>query len=128
MQVAAFLTGRKYFRMMFEHRHQPLISHHQWLRRVARSLRIALGVVAVSLVAGISGYHLLGHIGWVDSILEASMILAGMGPVAVMQNDAVKIFASFYALFSGFILLATSGIIMAPFLHRLLHHFHVDEK
>ena len=112
---------------MFERRSEPLISQAQWLLRLLRSLRLASIVVGTSLAAGIFGYHVLGHMGWVDSLLEASMILAGMGPVAPLQSDAVKIFASVYALFSGFILLAAAGIVVAPILHRLMHHFHQDK-
>ena len=77
-----------------------------------------------SLSGGIIGYHFLGHLNWVDSLLEASMILGGMGPVAAMSNDEVKIFASLYALFSGLVILTTSGIILAPWLHRLMYHTH----
>ena len=85
-------------------------------------------VVTVSLLLGVLGYHVLGHLGWVDSFLEAAMILGGEGPIAQMQTDTVKIFASFYALFSGFIVLAASSIVIAPILHRLMHHFHQDNN
>ncbi len=111
---------------MFEHKNQPLISQAQWFLRLARSLRLAGTVVVVSLLVGIIGYHFLGNMNWVDSFLEASMILAGMGPVAALQSDPVKIFAALYALFSGFVLLAAAGIVVAPFLHRLMHHFHQE--
>ena len=112
---------------MFERRSEPLISRTQWFLRLLKSLRLASIVVGISLAVGIVGYHTLGHMGWIDSLLEASMILAGMGPVAPLQSDAVKIFASIYALFSGFILLAAAGIVVAPILHRLMHHFHQDK-
>jgi len=112
---------------MYEHRSQPLISRTQWVLRMLRSLRLAIAVVGVSLLAGILGYHLLGHLNWVDSFLEASMILGGEGPVAPLQSDAVKIFASLYALFSGFVLLAAASIVVAPALHRLMHLFHQDK-
>jgi hypothetical protein len=36
---------------------------------------------------------------WVDSFANASMILAGMGPLGSMNTQAGKIFAGFYALF-----------------------------
>ena len=113
--------------MYFERRSQPLISRARWFLRLARSLRLAGMVIGLSLLTGILGYHFLGHLGWVDSLLEASMILGGEGPIAPMQNDAVKIFASLYALFSGFILLAAAGIVIAPILHRLMHHFHQEK-
>jgi len=114
--------------MYYERRSQPILSRTQWLLRLLRSVRLAAMVVGVSLVIGILGYHFLGHLNWVDSFLEASMILAGEGPISPLQNDAVKIFASIYALFSGFILLAAAGIVIAPILHRLMHYFHQDHQ
>jgi hypothetical protein len=64
----------------------------------------------------------------VDSLLNASMILGGMGPVGDLHSDAAKVFASVYALFSGIVFIALMGIILAPFAHRALHAFHLDEK
>jgi len=113
--------------MYYERRSQPVVSKTQFFLRLARSLRLAGVVVGVSLLMGILGYHFLGHLNWVDSFLEASMILAGEGPISQLQNDVVKIFASLYALFSGFVLLAAAGIVIAPILHRLMHHFHQDK-
>jgi hypothetical protein len=110
--------------LIYEHHSQPVISHTAWLQRLATSLQLAVAVLAAVLLIGTLGYHFLGSIAWVDSLLEAAMILSGMGPVAVMQNDTVKIFAAFYALLSGFVLLSSFGVVMAPVLHRFLHHFH----
>jgi len=112
--------------MPFEHYSQPILAKRKWYRRVLGSIWIALTVVLASLMIGILGYHVLGGLGWIDSLLEASMILGGMGPVATMSNDAVKIFASLYALFSGLMLLSIMGILMAPWLHRMMHHFFND--
>jgi len=112
---------------MYERRSQPLLSRARWYMRLLRSMRLALTVVGLSLAAGIIGYHFIGGLSWIDSLLESAMILGGEGPIAPMQNDAVKIFASIYALFSGFVLLAAAGIIVAPVLHRLMHHFHQEK-
>src|SRR5690349_5840498 len=109
---------------MYEHHSQPLISRKKWIMRFLVSLRWAAGILTLALLTGILGYHFLGNLGWIDSLLEASMILSGMGPVAAMQNDVVKVFASFYALLSGCVFLTSAGIVMAPLLHRFLHHFH----
>jgi hypothetical protein len=54
------------------------------------------------------------------------MILGGMGPVNPLQTNAGKIFASFYALYSGIILLASVGILVTPIFHRFMHHFHLE--
>ncbi len=85
--------------------HTPF-THAHWLTRVRKSVLLAVSIITVSLGVGVMGYHVLGGLALVDALLEASMILGGMGPVAPMTNDAVKIFASFYALFSGLILLS----------------------
>jgi hypothetical protein len=55
------------------------------------------------------------------------MILTGMGPVAPMKTDLAKLFATGYALFSGVVFITSIGVILAPALHRMLHHFHLEE-
>jgi len=114
--------------MRFEHRHQKLLPRRLFAWRLARWCALAAAVVAGSLSIGIWGYHYLDGLPWVDSILNASMILGGMGPVDPMKSDGAKIFASVYALYSGLALIAIVGIILAPILHRLLHIFHIQYK
>ena len=111
---------------MYEHYRQPVIPFRAFLRRLLRHFGVALLIVAFSLGVGIIGYHTLGGLSWVDSLLNASMILGGMGPVNALSGNAAKIFASIYALFSGMIFLVAAGVLMAPVVHRLLHRFHVD--
>ena len=65
---------------------------------------------------------------WLDAFLNASMILTGMGPVDPMRTSAAKLFASVYALFSGVVFLTSMGVFAAPFLHRLMHRFHIGEE
>jgi len=86
-----------------------------------------MGVIALSLGAGIVGYHYLARFAWIDSLLNASMILGGMGPMGDLPNSAAKVFASIYALFSGLIFIGVLGVLLAPFVHRLMHRFHIDE-
>lgn len=114
--------------MRFEHYSQPILPMKQWLRRVLRSAWVAAMVAGAALAIGIIGYHTLGNMAWVDALLEASMILGGMGPVAPLTSDSVKIFASAYALFSGLVLISMMGILLAPWLHRLLHYLHHDQR
>jgi hypothetical protein len=112
---------------VYEHFKQPVIPFRAFLKRLARHLAAAAVIVFMSLGIGILGYHYLGKLAWIDSLLNASMILCGMGPVNALSATASKLFASFYALFSGLIFLAAAGIIMAPIVHRLLHRFRVEE-
>ena len=114
--------------LMYERRHEQLAPFSVFVKRLIGSLAIALGLIAVALMIGIVGYHSLAGFNWVDSLLEASMILGGMGPVNQLPNDRAKIFASAYALFSGLIFIAVMGLVLSPVVHRILHKFHVDEK
>ena len=86
-------------------------------------------MLAISLGIGVFGYHFFEGLSWIDSLLNVSMILGGMGPVNQLQTTAGKLVASFYALFSGVVFIAAMGVLAAPIFHRFLHHFHLaDEK
>jgi len=111
---------------MFEHRSQPLLSSREFFGRMARTVAVVAGIVVFSLFMGSADYHYLGELPWIDALLNASMILAGMGPVDPIRSSAAKLFASFYALYSGTAFLTMVAILMAPLLHRFLHKFHLE--
>ena len=98
------------------------------MRRMAVHVGIAILLIAGVLCIGIAGYHWLAGLTWVDALLNASMILGGMGPVDLLPNTAAKVFASVYALFSGLVFIAIMGIVFAPVMHRLLHAFHMEDE
>lgn len=83
------------------------ISSRPWYR-----IWWVLGLLTISLLIGIIGYYYLAKLGLIDSLLNASMILGGMGPVDPLKNNASKIFASFYALYSGVIFLVIIAFLI----------------
>jgi hypothetical protein len=111
---------------VYEHRKQQLLPPRQFGLRVARHGGYVILLFGSALTLGVVGYHLFGGLAWIDSLLNASMILGGMGPVDPMRTTAGKLFSSFYALFSGVVFIAASGVLLAPFLHRLVHRFHLE--
>ncbi|HEY4799754.1 MAG TPA: hypothetical protein VII99_11805 [Bacteroidia bacterium] len=113
---------------MYEHHKKPILSRNEFYVRLLRNLLWSAMIIFFSLLLGILGYHFTENLGWLDSLLNASMILTGMGPVNAMTTTAGKLFASFYALFSGIAFLTTMAVVIAPVLHRFLHKFHLDEK
>ncbi len=113
---------------MFEHHKQPLISKQAFIRRVVIYTTSAFLLVAISWLIGILGYRILEGFSWIDSTVNAAMILGGMGPVDQLKTDAGKLFASFYALFSGIIFLVSVAILLAPIIHRLMHQFHLQSN
>ncbi len=111
---------------MFEHRSKPLLPRKAFLARLGRSLALVALVVALALGLGVLGYHVIAGLPWIDSLLNASMILSDMGPVSELRSDAAKLFASGYALFSGVVFITSVGVAGAPLLHRFLHQFHLE--
>ena len=111
---------------MFEHKSQPIASRAAFIRRMLACFGMSLAMIAVSLGIGICGYHWTAHLSWLDSLLNASMILGGMGPVDRLDNPAAKVFASAYAIFSGLMFISVMGVILAPVVHRVIHRFHLD--
>jgi TRAP-type C4-dicarboxylate transport system permease small subunit len=111
---------------MYERRGQPLLSRPAFLRRLGQHAAAALGLVAGALGIGVLGYHGLVGLSWVDSFLNAAMILGGMGPVNPITTQGGKVFAALYALFSGLLFLVVAGVLFAPVVHRFLHYFHLE--
>jgi len=111
---------------MFEHRRQKLLPRRAFLIRLSRYAAAAFIIVVASWLIGILGYRVFEQMPWIDAVLNAAMILGGMGPVNPLHTDLGKIFASVYALFSGMIFVAAAGLFVAPILHRLLHQFHLE--
>ncbi len=96
--------------------------------RVGWYALMALLLIIVSLIIGVLGYHYLNALGWLDALVNASMILTGMGPVDPLRNNAAKWFASAYAIFSGVAFLSIIAVLLAPAVHRFLHKLHIEEK
>lgn len=118
--------GRSMLHM--EHHNEPLLPWPAFMRRMARSGALGAAIVLACLVIGIFGYHFLGGLHWLDALVNASMILGGMGPVDPISTVAGKVFESIYALFSGVAFLTSVGVFLAPALHRILHRFHLDHS
>jgi hypothetical protein len=113
---------------MYESYRQPLLSRRAFAARVLRHIGVAVVLLGGSLVLGVLGYMVLGRLDPVDAFLNAAMILGGMGPVDPLPDDAAKIFAGLYALYVGIVFLVVAGVVLAPILHRVLHHLHLEAE
>jgi hypothetical protein len=112
----------------YEHKHRPLLSRRRFLRRAALHVALAGLIVVIAVGIGTVGYAQFGGLSWLDAFLNASMILGGMGPVDRMETSAAKLFSALYALFSGLVFVGLVGIVLAPWVHRLLHWTHLEDK
>ena len=113
---------------MSEHRHTPLAPRNLFLRRLAQNAGIALLAVGGSLVVGMWGYWYFESLTWLDSFLNAAMLLGGMGPVETPTTEGGKLFAGVYALYAGMVVLVAASILVAPVMHRYMHKFHLESR
>ena len=96
------------------------------VRRLVRNGAVVAALIVLALGVGAVGYHVFDGLPWLDAVLNAAMILTGMGPIAPISTPAAKVFATFYALFSGVFFLTMVAVLLAPALHHFLHRFHLD--
>ena len=113
---------------MFEHSKQQPLSPARFLRRVAHQTGIVLGLMSISLLIGTAGYHFIEEMAWIDAFYNAALIMSGMGPAGDLHSDAGKLFASLFSLYSGLFLVAAVGVLLLPFMHRILHVLHHEAK
>ena len=112
---------------LFERKTDPLLGRGQFAGRMAGAFGVTLVIVMASLAVGMAGYHFIGGLTWIDALHNSAMILTGMGPVDPMRTTGGKLFASFYALYSGIAFLSMTAVLLAPVIHRALHKFHLDD-
>lgn len=113
---------------MFEHRTEPLLPLAAFRRRLVRHGAYAFGLLGGSLLGGTSGFWYFGGQAPVDALLNAAMLLGGMGPVGEIRSTSGKLFATFFALYAGLAFVGVATILFAPILHRVLHTFHLEEQ
>ena len=105
----------------------PLAPRRVFYSRVRRAASYALGLVALTLAAGMVGYRVFETMSWLDAFHQAALVLSGVGAATEITSASGKLFDGVYALFCGVVLLAATGILFAPVLHRLLHRFHLED-
>ncbi len=113
--------------MLERHTHR-MISKTAFAGRMAKWLFCTVALLLASLAAGVSGYHYFEGLPWIDSLLNAAMILGGMGEIDSLHTTGGKLFATAYAIYSGIFLVICGGLLLVPVFHRVLHHFHADEE
>jgi hypothetical protein len=111
---------------MFEHRQEPLLPRALFFRRLFRYAAVSFGITLFSLLLGILGYWHFEHMPWIDAFVNSAMLLGGMGPLGELHTTAGKLFAGFYALYCGLVVIISMSIFLAPIFHRFLHLFHLE--
>src|SRR4030095_2454771 len=113
---------------MYEHRSAPLLPRKAFKRRLVRHGTFVMALLGFSLVIGTVGSVPLPGQQPIDALLNAAMLLGGMGPVGAIEHTSGKLFATFFALYAGLVFLTAGAILLAPVAHRLIHKFHLAQR
>jgi hypothetical protein len=113
---------------MYERKNEPLLSRQKFLRRVARHGCLAGMLFLGSLAIGMAGYHWIEGMAWIDSFVNAAMLLGGMGPIGELHTFAGKLFAGCFAMYAGLLLLTGAGVLLAPVFHRVMHRLQLESS
>jgi len=112
--------------MFFEHHSEPLASGSVFFRRLVATTSIGLMVLMFFVFAGMLGFHAIDGLDWMDSFLNAAMLVGGMGPIEHERCAVGKLFEGLYAVICGVVVITAAGVILSPVVHRLLHKFHLN--
>src|SRR3954447_13545991 len=110
----------------YEQRHHKVVSRRRFAGRMLKAIALWLALTLVGLSIGMAGYATFEGMSLIDAYVNAAMILSGMGPMGELKTTAGKIFAGSYAIFSGLVIVISTGVVLAPIFHRVLHRFHME--
>jgi hypothetical protein len=113
---------------MYETRTQKPLPRPRFAQRMLKHFAVALALMLFSVGIGMAGYGGFEHLAPLDAFLNTAMLLGGMGPVNPPVTDAGKLFAGLFALYAGLVFIVTAALLFTPLLHRLMHHFHWDDR
>lgn len=112
---------------MLEHKSKPKISATAFAGRMLKWLSFTAVLLIFSLAIGIAGYRYFENMAWIDALLNSAMLIGGMGEIDTLHTTGGKLFAAFYAIYSGLFMIVSGGLLLVPIFHRILHHFHADK-
>lgn len=112
---------------MYEHKEKPLLSRKQFRIRMLKHFLAALAVVLLSLFIGVVGHMYFDDMTFGKAVVASTTLMSGLGLSVLPESTHGQLFASLYGILCGYVYIATSSIVIAPVLHRILHRFHLDQ-
>lgn len=112
---------------MYENKSTPIISRAKFRKRLLNHCLAALGLILISVAIGIVGHMYFDAMPFTKALVASTTLMSGLGLSIFPESVEGQLFASFYGILCGYIYIATSSIMVAPILHRMLHKFHIEE-
>lgn len=106
---------------------QELLRVEHFVLRVLRFYLLALLIFFLGLLPGIVGFYFIEGHSVVESMLNALSMLSGQAiePAPITRGGCF--FIAIYGLFLQSVFIISIGLIVTPFIHRVLHKWHLEE-
>jgi hypothetical protein len=109
----------------FERQDEHLISNRQFAARLLGFAVLGVAIEVAVILIGSLGFHYIGGLTWLDGALNATMVITGNGPAFEPHTEGAKIFQIIFSLSGVICFILILSAMLAPILHRVLHHFHI---
>lgn len=113
---------------MYENKNEPLLTKSAFRIRVFYHVLAAFALLLVTLALGIAGHMYFDGMALTSALVASITLMSGLGLSILPESVAGQLFASVYGILSSYLYIATSSIVIAPILHRLLHKFHLQDE
>ena len=106
---------------------KELMRMEHFVLRVLRFYFLALLVFFIGLLPGIIGFYFIEGHSIMESMLNALSMLSvqAIEPAPITQTG--RFFIAIYGLFLQSVFIISIGLIVTPFIHRILHKWHLEE-
>lgn len=110
----------------FERQNENLISRRKFAKRIFVFAFMGIIIETLTIFIGSLGFHFIEGLSWLNSILNATMVITGNGPSFEAHSNTGKIFQIIFSVAGVIIFVLVISVILVPVFHRVLHSFHFD--
>ncbi|WP_340620280.1 hypothetical protein [Xenorhabdus siamensis] len=104
-----------------------LISLDHFLLRLLRFFLHALIIFLIGIIPGVLGFFLIESHAIPDALLNSISMIGTQSLHIEPTSTLGKYFAAVYGLFLQAIFFIAVGLVVTPFVHRILHSWHIDD-
>ncbi len=101
---------------------------HSFVRHFLRNLVLGSAILILILFIGLIGYRYFENTGWIDSYVNAAMIVSGVGTLTDPKTTEGKIFVGTYSILGSASFLLVVAVVFSPVIHWLFRQVKVEDR
>ncbi|KLN97354.1 hypothetical protein [Moellerella wisconsensis] len=106
---------------------KKLLRIDHFILRVLRFYCLSVLIFFLGLLPGIIGFYFIEGHSLTESMLNALSMLSGQSINPAPVTSVGRFFIAIYGLFLQSVFIITIGLLVTPFIHRILHKWHLED-